>query len=54
MQLGYLFDRSIELCMQANPSIYAVSGSSSGIGYGVNGGAKVSHLAGGLKVYHCN
>ncbi len=20
----------------------------------VNGGAKVSHLAGGLKVYHCN
>jgi len=22
--------------------------------YHVNGGAKVSHLAGGLKVYHCN
>ncbi len=22
--------------------------------YSVNGGTKVSHLAGGLKVYHCN
>ena len=23
-------------------------------GRGVNGGAKLSHLAGGLKLYHCN
>jgi hypothetical protein len=22
--------------------------------FGVNGGAKLSHLAGGLKLYHCN
>jgi len=32
MQLGYLFDRSIELCLQANPSIYAVRRPASGMG----------------------
>ena len=36
-QLGDFLDRSIELCLQANPSIYAICCPASGIGDGVMG-----------------